>query len=245
MARVVFEAVRPPVVPKTSPLAGHGEAVLTPPGPKDRGSEPEASKPTETTPSTSQPCLQVPEPGSTASDTNSGKAEEIAPEEVPPPQSLKVRLPLGLLKRRHETVASGSKDGATPSKVRKEPEAEESETAWSTGPSKADLSKACFMLYQKDRPEVQDIWAWILELDDRDDITQEVLDSSLTFRLRRAADESHSCTHQEPHSYGSEEQQIEELSPRSVPIWTADRGGHSSLPVGPWISHRPRQLSCL
>ena len=113
---------------------------------------------------------------------------------MPPPRSLKVRLPLGLLKHSHETTASGSKNGATPSKVRKEPEAEESETAWSTGPSKADLSKACFKLYQKDRPEVQDIRARILELDDRDDVTQEVLDSSLTFRLRRVADESHSLT---------------------------------------------------
>ena len=76
---------------------------------------------------------------------------------------------------------SGSKNGATPSKVRKEPEAEESETAWSTGPSKADLSKASFELYQKDRPEVRDIRAQILKLDDRDDVTQEALDSSLTF----------------------------------------------------------------
>ena len=181
MARAVFEALRPPVVPKVFPLAGPCEAALTPLGPKDRGSGPEASKPTEPTPSTSQPCLQVPEPGSTASDTNSGKAEEVTSEEVPPPRSLKVRLPLGLLKRSHETMASGSKSGATPSKVRKGPEAEESETAWSTGPSKADLSKARFELYQKDRPEVWDIWAQILELDNRDDITQEVLDSSPTF----------------------------------------------------------------
>ena len=55
-----------------------------------------------------------------------------------------------------------------------------------------DLSKARFELYQKDRPEVQDIWARILELDDRDDVTQEALDSSLTFPLRRVANESHS-----------------------------------------------------
>ena len=194
VARAVFEAVRPPVVPKAFPLAGPCEAALTPPGPKDRGSGPEASKPTEPTPSTSQPCLQVPEPGSTASDTDSSKAEEITSEEALPPRSLKVRFPLGLLKCSHKTTASGSKSGATLSKVRKGPEAEESETAWSTGPSKADLSKARFELYQKDRLEVRDIRAQILELDDRDDVTQEVLDSSPTFRLRRAADESHSPT---------------------------------------------------
>ena len=77
-----------------------------------------------------------------------------------------------------------------PSKVRREPEAKEGKTGGLTGPSEADLSKARFKLYQKDCAEVWDIRAQILELDDRDDITQEVLDSSPTFRLRRAADES-------------------------------------------------------
>ena len=76
---------------------------------------------------------------------------------------------------------SGSKNGATPSKVQKEPEAEESETAWLAGPPEVDLSKARFGLYQKDRPEVQDVQAQILKLDNRDDVTQEALDSSLTF----------------------------------------------------------------
>ena len=117
MARVVFEAVRPPVVLKAFPLASTREAVLTPLGPKDRGSGPEASKPEEPTPSTSQHFLHVPEQSSVASDTDSGKAEEIASEEVPPLQSLKVRLPLGLLKRSHETTASSSKNGTMPSKV--------------------------------------------------------------------------------------------------------------------------------
>ena len=181
MARVVFKAVRLPVVSKPFALAGTCEAVPTPPGPEDRGSGLEASKPTEPTPSNPQPCLPVPEQSSTASDTNFGKAEEITSEEVPPLRSLEVRLPLGLLKCSHETTASSSKNGATPSKVWKEPEAEESETTWLTGPSKADLSEARFELYQKDHPEFQDIQVQILELDDRDDITQEVLDSSLTF----------------------------------------------------------------
>ena len=169
------------MVPKVFPLASTREAVLTPLRPKDRGSGPEALKPEEPTPSTSQPFLQVPEQSSIASDTDSGKAEEIASEEVPPLQSLKVRLPLGLLKHSHKTTVSGSKNGAMPSKVQKEPEAEESETACLTGPSEVDLSKARFKLYQKDRPEVQDIQAQILELNDRDDVTQEALDSSLTF----------------------------------------------------------------
>ena len=101
-----------------------------------------------------------------------------------------MRLPLGLLKLSHETSGSGSKSEATPSKVRKEPEAEEGKIGGPTGPSEADLSEAHFELYQKECTEVRDIWARILELNDRDDVTQEVLDSSSIFRLRRAADES-------------------------------------------------------
>ena len=73
----------------------------------------------------------------------------------------------------------------------KEPEAEEAKTTTLTGPSEAVLSKAQFELYQKDLPEVWNVWAWILGLDE---VTQEVLDFSPTFRLRRAADETHSPT---------------------------------------------------
>ena len=149
MARALFEAVRPPVVPKKSPAADSQEAVPSSPGPANGGSAPEASKPTNPTPSTSQSCLQAQELSS-SSDTDSGRTEEVVPEEVPPLRSLKVRLPITLLKRSYKTTAGGSKDGATPSKVWKEPGAEEGETAWSTGPSKADLSKARFELYQKD-----------------------------------------------------------------------------------------------
>ena len=102
-----------------------------------------------------------------------------------------MRLPLGLLKHSHKTSGSSSKSEATPSKVQKEPEAEEGKIGGSTGPSEADLSKARFELYQKDHAEVWDIRARILELNDKDDVTQEVLDSSPIFQLRRAANESH------------------------------------------------------
>ena len=191
MARVVFEVVRPPVVLQALPLASTRVAVPAPAGPKGKDTRPEASKPEEHTPSTSQPSLRAPEQGSIASDTDSSPTEEIISEEVPFQRSLKVRLPLGLLKCSHETSTSGSKNEAMPSKVQREPEAEEGETGGLTGPSKADLSKARFELYQKDRAEVRDIRARILELDDRNDVTQEVLDSSPTFRLRWAANESH------------------------------------------------------
>ena len=180
------------VLPR-SPAADSQGVVPSSLGPPGGGSMPEASRPTGPTPSTSQPCLQEPEPSSSP-DTDSGRTEEIVPEEVPLPRSLKVRFPLTLLKRGHETTVEGSEDGATPSKMRKEPGAEEGETAWSTRPSKADLSKARFELYQKDCDEVWDIRAQILELDDRDDVTQEVLDSSFVFCLRWVADESQSPT---------------------------------------------------
>ena len=181
MAKVVFEVVRPPVVLKALPLANTREAQSNPSDPKGGEPGPEASKLEEPTPSTSQPSQQVLEQGSGVKDTDSCRAEEPATEEVPPPQSLKVRIPLGLLKHSHKTPASSSKDGTMPSKVQKEPEAEESETASLTRPFEEDLSIARFELYQKDLPEVQDVRARILRLDDRNDITREVLDSSPIF----------------------------------------------------------------
>ena len=190
MARTVFEAVKPPVVPEAPPLFNTCATVPAWMVPEGRNTGQEASKLKEYAPSTSQPSLRALEQGSNASDTDSGTTEEVIPEEASSSRSLKVRLPLGLLKRSHETSGSGSKSEATPSKVQKEPEAGEGEIGGLTGPSEADLIEARFELYQKDRPEVRDIQAWILELDDRDDVTQEVLDSSPIFRLRRAADES-------------------------------------------------------
>ena len=125
MARAVFKVVKPPVVWKALPSASSRKVPSTPHQPEDDGPEPEVSKPEESTPSTSQPSQQVQEQSSEASDTDSGKAEEPTPEEAQPPQNLKVKLPLGLLKRGHKTATSSSKDGATPSKVWKESEAEE------------------------------------------------------------------------------------------------------------------------
>ena len=88
-------------------------------------------------------------------------------------------------------MTSGSKDGATPSKVQKESEAKEAEASTLTGPSEAALRKAQFELYKKDLPEVQEVRARILGLDEGEEVTQEVLDSSSTFHLRWAADETH------------------------------------------------------
>ena len=85
MAKAVFQAVKPPVMLKALPSASSHKALSTPPQPEDDGPELEVSKPEESTPSTSQSSQQVPEESSRASDTDSGKADEPTPEEVPPP----------------------------------------------------------------------------------------------------------------------------------------------------------------
>ena len=57
MARVVFKAVKPPVVPEASTRAAVPALV----GPEGENTGPEASKPEEHTPSTSQSSLRAPE----------------------------------------------------------------------------------------------------------------------------------------------------------------------------------------
>ena len=188
MAKVVFKVVKSPVVLKALPSTRSCEVLSTPNQPEDGGTGLEVSNPKEFAPSTSQPSQQVQEQISEASNTDSDKADELTPEEEQPPQSLKVKLPLRLLKRSNKATTSGSKDGATPSKVRKESEADEAEAT--ARPSEAALWQARFELYKKDLPEVQEVRARILGLDEGERVTQEILDSSLDFHLRPAADET-------------------------------------------------------
>ena len=194
MAKAVFKVVKPSVVLKVLPSTSSHEVPTTPNQPEDGGPELEVSKPKESTPSTSQPCQQVQEQISEASSTDSDKADEPTPEEEQPPQGLIVKLPLKLLKRSSKAMTSSSKDGATPSKVWKELEANEAEATASTRPSEAALRQARFELYEKDLPEVQEVHAWILGLDKGEKVTQEVLDSSPTFCLRQAVNETHPPT---------------------------------------------------
>ena len=139
MAKAVFKVVKPPVVLKALPSTSSREVPSAPSRPEDVGPELEVSKPKEPAQSTSQPCQQVQEQISKASNTDSDKADEPTPEEEQPPRSLKVKLPLRLLKRGNKATTNGSKDGATPSKVRKELEADKAEATASTGPSEAAL----------------------------------------------------------------------------------------------------------
>ena len=194
MAKAVFKVVKSPVVLKALPSASSCEVPSAPHQPEDGGPEPGVSKPEESVPSTSQPSPQVQEQISEASHTDSDKADEPTPEKEPPRRSLKVRLPLKLLKHGHQTTTSSSKDGVTPSKVRKETEAEEAEASTLSGPSEAALQKAQFELYKKDLPEVQEVCAQILGLDEGEEVTQKALDSSPAFHLRQVADETHPPT---------------------------------------------------
>ena len=190
MAKVVFKVVKPPVVSKALPSASSREVSSAPHQPEGGGPKQGVLKSEEPIPSTSQLSLQVQEQISKASNTDSDKADEPTPEEEPPRQSLKVRLPLKLLKHGHQTTTSSSKDGVTPSKVQKETEAEEAETRTLTGHSEATLQKARFELYKKDLPEVQEVRARILGLDVGEEVTQHALDSSPTFHLRQVANET-------------------------------------------------------
>ena len=191
MAKAVFRVVKPLVVSKALPSARSHEVSSAPPQPEGGGPQQQVLKLEETVPSTSQSTLQVQEQISEASNTDSDGADEPPPKREPPRRSLKVRLPLKLLKHGHQTMASGSKDGVTPSKVRKETEAE---VGTLTGLSEAALQKAWFELYQKDLPVVQEVRAQILELKEGEVVTQRVLDSSPTFHLRRAANETRAPT---------------------------------------------------
>ena len=172
MNKVVFKVVKPPVVLKALPSANSRKVLSAPYQPEDGGPELEVSEPKESTPSTSQPCQQVQEQISEASSTDSDKADEPTPEEEQPLRSFKVRLPLKLLKCSNKATTSSSKDGATPSKVQKELEADEAEATASTGPSEAALRQAQFELYEKDLPEVQKVRARILGLDEGEKVTQ-------------------------------------------------------------------------
>ena len=91
-------------------------------------------------------------------------------------------------------MTSSSKDGATPSKVQKELEANEAETTASTGPSEAALRTAQLELYDKDLPEVKEVCARILGLREGEEAVQEDFDPSPGFRLRQAVDGTHPPT---------------------------------------------------
>ena len=182
MANVVYKAFKPPVLPKASPSTSGCKvpSVSSQPedsGPKPEKSEPEKSELKESTPSTSKTSQRVQEQVTKAPDTDLDKTDELTPEKEPPPRELKVKLTRRLRKCGSKATISSSKDGATPSKVRKKLEADDAETTASAGPSEAALQTAQFELYDKDFPEVKEVCARILGLQEGEEATQEDFDS--------------------------------------------------------------------
>ena len=190
VAKAVFRVAKPLVVSKVLPAARSHEVSSTPPQPGGSRPEQQVLKSEESVPSTSQSTPEVQEQISEASSTNSDGTNEPPPGKELPHRSLKVKLPLKLLKHGHQATVSSSKEGVTPSKVRKEPEANEAGVGTPTRPSEAALQKARFELFQKDFPVVQEVRARILKLTEGEVITQQVLDSFPAFHLRWAADET-------------------------------------------------------
>ena len=152
MANAVYKAFKPPVLPKASPFAGGCKVPSASSQPEDGGAEPEKSEPEKSALSTSKTSQQVQEQVTKASDTDSDKTDELTPEKEPPPRDLKVKITRRLRKHGRRATAGSFKDGATPSKVRKELEADDAETTASTGPSEVALQTARFELYDKDFP---------------------------------------------------------------------------------------------
>ena len=116
MAKAVFRVAKPPVVSKALPLARSREVSSTPPQPGGGGPEQQVLKSEEPVPSTSQSTPQVQEQISEASNTDSDGADKPPPEREPPHRSLKVRLPLKLLKHGHEAQRAVPRMGSHPPK---------------------------------------------------------------------------------------------------------------------------------
>ena len=190
IANVVYKVVKPPVVPKTLLSASSRKVPFISSQPEDGGPKPEVSEPKESTPSTSKTSQQVQERVTEASNTDLDKTDEPTPEKEQPPRGLNVKISHKLRKRGSKAATSSSKDGATPSKVQKELEADDAETTASTGPSEAALWTAWFELYDKDLPEVKEVRTRILGLQEGEEATQEDFDSSPGFRLRWVVNET-------------------------------------------------------
>ena len=190
MANVMYKAFKPPVVPKALPSTSSRKVPSVSSQPEDNGPKPEMSESKESTPSTSKTSQWVQERVTEASNTDSDKTDEPTPEREQPPGGLKVKISHRLRKRSNKAMMHSSKDGATPSKVQKELEANDAETTASTRPSEATLQTARFELYDKDLPEVKEVHARILSLQEGEEATQEDFDSSPDFQLRRVVNET-------------------------------------------------------
>ena len=203
MVNSVYKLVMPPVLSGAPPFAA---AKDRPTIPLESGDDRDSAVPPSPSPSTvSAPTAEKSKAGLPAtpiqiigeSDTESDKTKDLEPKvdssysaQVFPPKSDRA-----LRKRtRGKTYsARDSKDGAPSPKratIKKETEVDNNESSSSTGLSDETLCDHRFTVYGRDSTAVHEVRAKILGLEAEMRPSQQDIDSSPIFALRRAADES-------------------------------------------------------
>ena len=203
MVNSVYKLVMPPVLSGAPPFAA---AQDRPTIPLESGDDRDSAVPPSPSPSTvSAPTAEKSKAGLPAtpiqiigeSDTESDKTENLEPEvdssysaQVFPPKS-----DCALMKWTHGKTDSvrDSKDGAPSPKratIKKETEGDDNKSSSSTGLSDETLHNHRFMVYGRDSTAVHEVRAKILSLEAETRPSQQDIDSSPIFALRRVADES-------------------------------------------------------
>ena len=203
MVNSVYKLVGPPVLAKTPPFMAANDRPTTPVesvDDRDGTVTPSPSLSTAGIPTAEKgrvglPATPVQSMGN--SGTESDKTEDLEPEEDSSysAQVFPSTLDLALRKWTHgkSDGSKDSQDGAPSPKrvtIKKEKEVDNSESSSSTGLSDETLRDHRFMVYSKDSTAVHKVRARILSLKARMRPSQQDIDSSPIFALRRAADES-------------------------------------------------------
>ena len=203
MVNSVYKLVIPPVLSGAPPFAAAQDRPTISP---ESGDDRDSAAPPSPSPST----VWAPTAGSSKaglpatpiqviseSDTESDKTENLE-HEVGPSYSTPVFLPKSnrtLRKWTHSKTDSArdSKDGAPSPKratIKKEVEVDANQSLSSAGLSDETLHNHRFMVYGRDSAAVDEVRARILGLEAETRPSQQDIDSSPIFALRRAADES-------------------------------------------------------
>ena len=203
MVNSVYKLVRPPVLAEAPPFTVPNDHPTTPVesvDDRDGTVTPSPSPSTAGTPTAEKGRVGLPTTTVQIigdSGTESDKTEDLEPEEdssysaqVSPSKS-----DCALRKQTHSKSdgSKDSKDGAPPPKrvtVKKEEEVDDYESSSSTGLSDETLRDHRFTVYGKDSTAVHEVSAKILGLKAGMRPSQQDIDSSPIFALRRAADES-------------------------------------------------------
>ena len=203
MVNSVYKLVIPPVLSGAPPFAAAQDRPTIPP---ESGDDRDSAVPPSPSPSTvCAPTAEKSKAGLPAtsiqiigeSDTESDKAENLEPKvdssysaQVFPPKS-----DCALRKWTHgktDSVRDSKDDAPSPKKatIRKETEVDDNKSSSSTGLSDETLRDHRFTVYGRDSTAVHKVRAKILGLEAETSPSQQDIDSSPIFALRRAADES-------------------------------------------------------